>query len=304
VTGRQWLRRLLADPRTAGADPAIRAWAKVGLAQLALEHGSGSEEIGSAEAALADFAALGDVSGQLTAHTQLAALHMTTRGYDRARHHGEAALALARESGRIRDMAVAENNLTWHEIREGDVAAARARLAEVDRLASRCGEHRLRAVAVANLAELERLDGHSDEAARLGRDAIAELEDVGDPGHRRRVLATIGLALAEAGREEEAAAVLAELQLPAAQPTDGAAAVVEGALALLRGDEKRAAESFATAVTAYDGSHDPRDTVEALVGLIRSTPEAERRAEAMQQLDELCRASGITLLPREKALLG
>ncbi|MGW4941081.1 ATP-binding protein [Actinoplanes sp. NPDC004185] len=305
VTGRQWLRRLLADPRTADADLLVRAWAKVGLAQLALEHGSGTEEIGSAEAALADFAALGDVPGQLTAHTQLAALWMTAGGYERARGHGAAALELARSSGHTRDMAVAENNLTWHEIREGDLGAARDRLAEVDRLASRCGEHRLRAVAAANLAEVERLDGRFEQAARLGRDAMAELEDVGDPGHRRRVLATVGLALAESGRVAEALDVLAELRGPEPQaPADGPAAIVEAAIALRQGEEKRAAESFAAAAEAYAGGHDPRDTVEALVGLVRSTPDAERRQEAVARLAAICRTGGITLLPRERDLLG
>lgn len=305
VTGRQWLRRLLADPRTADADQLVRAWAKVGLAQLALEHGSGGEEIGSADAALADFIALGDVPGQLTAHTQLAALWMTAGGYERARRHGAAALDLARASSRIRDMAVAENNLTWHEIREGDLSAARSRLAEVDRLASRCGEHRLRAVAVANLAEVERLDGRFDDAARLGRDAIVELEEVGDPGHRRRVLATVGLALADSGRVTEAVAVLAELRGPDPHPpADGPAAIVEAAIALRRGEEKRAAELFAAAVAAYAGGHDPRDTVEALVGVVRSAPEADRRREAVAHLATLCRTGGITLLPRERDLLG
>jgi predicted ATPase/transcriptional regulator with XRE-family HTH domain len=305
VTGRQWLRRLLADPRTADADPSVRAWAKVGLAQLALEHGSGAEEIDSAEAALIDFIALGDVSGQLTAHTQLAALWMTSGGYERARRHGAAALELARSDARTRDMAVAENNLAWHEIREGDLSAARDRLAEVDRLASRCGEHRLRAVAVANLAEVERLDGRFDEAARLGRDALVELEDVGDPGHRRRVLATVGLALAESGRVLEATAVLAELGAsdPRA-PADGPAAVVEAAIALRQGEEKRAAELFTAAAAAYAGGHDPRDTVEALVGVLRSSPQAERRQEAVERLAGLCLTGGVTLLRRERELLG
>ncbi|MEV6599054.1 helix-turn-helix domain-containing protein [Actinoplanes sp. NPDC051346] len=304
VTGRQWLRRLVEDPRTADADPAIRAWAQVGLAQLALEHGSGAEELGSAQAALAEFTVLGDVPGQLTAHSQLAALWMTAHGYDRARAHGEEALALARRSGRLRDMAVAENNLTWHEIREGNLPAARRRLAEVDKLASRCGEHRLRAVAVANLAEVERLDGRHEEAARLGRHAIAELEDVGDPGHRRRVLATIGLALAAAGRARETEGVLAELRpSDAGVPPDGPAAVVEGALVLLRGDERKAAELFETAAAAYEGGHDPRDMVEALVGLIRCTRETEQRAKLVHRLHEMCRTSGIALLPRDRKLI-
>ncbi|MFI5495421.1 ATP-binding protein [Actinoplanes sp. NPDC051859] len=304
-TGRQWLRRLLADPRTEDAEPVLRAWAKLGLAQLALEHGAGAEEIGSAQVALTEFTALGDVAGQLTAHTLLAALWMTAHGYERARGHGEAALDLARRSGRLRDQAVAENNLTWHEIREGNLPAARLRLSQVDRLASRCGEHRLRAVAVANLAEVERLDGRFEEAARLGRHAIAELADVGDPGHRRRVLATIGLSLAAAGRLRETENVLAELRPPdAVVPADGPAAVVAGALALLRGDERRAADYYEIAAAAYEGGHDPRDTVEALVGLIRCAREDERRTELVQRLSQMCRASGIALLPRDRHLLG
>ncbi|AGL13548.1 helix-turn-helix domain-containing protein [Actinoplanes sp. N902-109] len=303
VTGRHWLRRLLADPRTADADPIVRAWAKVGLAQLALEHGSGAEEIGSAEAALADFRELDDIDGQLTAHTQLTALWMTARSYDNARGHGEAALALATADHRIRDMAVAENNLTWHEIRRGDLPAARNRLARADRLATRCGEHRLRAVAAANLAEVERLDGNFAEAARLGRHAIAELEDVGDPGHRRRVLATVGQALAGAGRDSEAEAVLAELRTADGGAPDGPAAIVAAALALSRGEHKRAAESYAEAVTAFAGEYDPRDVIEALIGLVRSTPDGDERAAALHRLTDICRTGGITLLPRELASL-
>ena len=306
VSGRQWLRRLLDDPRTADADPAVRAWAGIGLAQLALEHGAGAEEIGAATAALAAFERLGRIDGQLTAHTLLAALWMTTGGYDRARWHGETALHLARSSGRIRDMAIAENNLTWYEIREGDLAAARRRLAAADRLAVRSGEHRLHAVTVANLAEVARLDGHPDEAERLGRRAIADLEALGDPGHRRRVLATVGLALADAGRLEAADEVLRELRRPedAEIPPDGPAAIVEAAIAFRRGEDKRAADGYARAAEAYAGGHDPRDVVEALIGLVASTPDRDQREAARRRLAELCRATGIRLVRRERALLG
>src|SRR4051812_7346216 len=304
VSGRQWLRRLLDDPRPADADPRVRAWAKVGLAQLALEHGAGAEEIGSALAAVEEFERLDSVAGLLTAHTQLAALWMTTGGYDEARRHGEAALALARRSGKARDMAVAENNLTWHEIREGDLDAARRRLAAVDDLASQCGEDRLRAVALANLAEGARLDGRPDEAERLGRSAMVELERIGDPNHRRRLLATIGLALAESGRVKAALEVLERLRLPEDQPADGSAVVVEASIAVQLGEQKRAAECYARAAEAYGGAHDPRDVVEALVGLIASTPDLEERAQAVQRLAVLCRAGGITLVPRERDQLG
>jgi tetratricopeptide (TPR) repeat protein len=303
VTGRQWLRRLLDDPRTGDADAAVRAWARVGLGQLALEHGAGAEEIGSAEAALTAFESLGSVSGQLTARTLLATLWMTTGNHDEARRHGAVALDLARRSGRIRDVAVAENNLTWHEIREGDLSAARRRLMTVDRLANRCGEHRLRAVAVANLAEVARLDGRFDEAHRLGRRAMAALADVGDPNHRRRLLATIGLALAETDRLEEAGEVLAELRTPTGAAEDGPAAIVDGAIAFRRGDHARAAACFASAADRYDGGHDPRDVVEALVRLIACTSDAEPRRAAVQRLDRLCQSGGITLLPPERRLL-
>jgi tetratricopeptide (TPR) repeat protein len=282
----------------------VRAWAKVGMAQLALEHGAGAEEIESVEAAVAEFEHLGSAPGQSTAHTLLASLWMTTGGYDAARRHGEAALALAQRSGKIRDMAVAENNLTWHEIREGDLNAARRRLASVDELARDCGEDRLRAVALANLAEVARLDGRPDEAQRLGRRAMVELERIGDPNHRRRLLATIGLALAEGGRLTEAEEVLARLRVSDDITPDGPAAVVEAAIAVRRGEQKRAAEFFGRAADAYDGAHDPRDVVEALVGLIASTPSPEERTAAVRRLAELCRSGGITLLPREQTKLG
>ncbi|GIE96403.1 ATP-binding protein [Paractinoplanes rishiriensis] len=304
VSGRQWLRRLLDDPRTADADPATRAWAKVGLAQLALEHGAGAEEIGSATAAVAEFELLGSVTGQRTAHTLLASLWMTTAGYDEARRHGEAALVLARRTGRPRDVAVAENNLTWHEVREGDLEAARRRLAAVDELAGQSGEERLRAVARANLAEVARLDGRPDEAERLARVALAELDRVGDPNQRRRLLATLGLALAESGRVPAAREVLERLRMPTELPPDGPAAVVEAAIALREGEQKHAAECFARAAEAYDGAHDPRDVVEALVGLIVSTPVTDDRGVAVRRLADLCRSGGITLLIRDRDRLG
>jgi hypothetical protein len=79
---------------------------------------------------------------------------------------------------------------------------------------------------------------------------------------------------------------------------------VEGAIALRRGEQKRAAESFARAADAYEGGHDPRDVVGALVGFIASTPDPDARAAAVRRLAHLCRSGGITLLPWERTLLG
>jgi hypothetical protein len=163
----------------------------------------------------------------------------------------------------------------------------------------------LRTLAQANLAEVARLDGQLEEAERLGRSAMIGLAGLGDPGHRRRLLATIGLALADSGRVGEATSVLEQLgpgEEDGAQ--DGPAAVVEAAIALRRGETKRAAENFARAAEAYDGTHDPRDVVEALVGLIISTPDPDQRAAAVSRLGKMCRSGGIVLLARERERLG
>jgi predicted ATPase/transcriptional regulator with XRE-family HTH domain len=310
VPGRQWLRRLLDDPRTADVDPAVRAWAKAGAAQLALEHGAGRAELASAEEALEEFQHLGNVTGELATRSLLCGLWMTVGGYDEARHHGEAMLALATGTGRTRDMTVAQNNLTWHEIRVGDLAAARRRLAAVDRLAAQCGEDRLRALARANVAEVDRLDGRYANAETLGRQVIPVLEELGDPGHRRRVLTTIGLALAQGGRIAEAEVVVAELRETGAgraegSPGDeGACAWIEAHLALRRGDRAAAAELFTVAAHAYAGRHDLRDVAEALVGLVAAAGDRASRDRALDWLASVCREGGITLLPNERAMLG
>lgn len=322
VVGRHWLRRLLDDPRTADADPVVRAWAKLGVAQLALEHNAGAEERDSAESALRDFHRRGDVPGEVAARTLLCRLWTTTGEYDRAHREGEEVLALAIRHRRIRDIAGAQNNLVWHEIRIGDLPAARRRLAAVDRLAAQSGEDRLRALAAANLAEVARLDGRYEEAERLGRRAIPVLAALGDPGHRRRALTSVGLALAQAGRLTEATAVQAELRMLAGggqgpeperggsarlagmSAEDPACAVLEATIALHRGERERAAEWFRLAAQLFDGGHDLRDVVVALIGLAASTDEPEQRAAVVERLTALCRRGGITLLPDELDLLG
>jgi predicted ATPase/transcriptional regulator with XRE-family HTH domain len=337
VAGRQWLRRLLDDPRTVDADPAVRAWAQVGVAQLAAEHGAGPQELPAAQGALREFQRLGDVTGELAARSVLCALWMAVGGYDEARRHSEAVLALATRTARVRDMAVAQNNLTWHEIRVGDLRAARRRLAAVEQLSVQCGEERLRALARANLAEVARLDGRYADAVTLGRQALAVLAGVGDPSHRRRVLGTIGLALAQDGRLKQAAAALTELRAGAesglpdvsgasagragvgdpverpdhssagderlAPADDGVCASIEATIALRRGDRYLAAEWFAVAAQAYAGVRDLRDVAEALVGLIAATDEPTGRTAMVDWLAQVCREGGITLLARERAMI-
>ncbi|MFI5841011.1 ATP-binding protein [Catenuloplanes sp. NPDC051500] len=314
VVGRHWLRRLLADPRTQDADPRTRAWAQIGLGRLALEHGAGAEEVPAVTGALTEFQRLADAAGELAARNLLCALWMTNGGFDEARRHGEVALTLATRLGRARDMTVAQNNLTWHEIRVGDLRAARRRLAKVDRLSAQQGDDRLRALAMANLAEVSRLDGRYAEAQSLGRRAVEVLERLGDPGHRRRVLGTIGIAAAQDGDTETAAGVLADLRGPLSVPDDpderrpavigGQIAMIEAYLALGRGERELAAEWFSEAADSHAGGHDLRDVAEALVGVAASTEDAMQRAPVLTRLAEVCKLGGITLLPAERERAG
>ncbi|MEO3775814.1 helix-turn-helix domain-containing protein [Micromonospora sp. B11E3] len=277
VVGRQWLRRLLADPRTADVDPGQRAWAALGAARLAAEHGAAGQELPAARAAWAAFHRAGDVSGELAARTVLCALLTATGAYDEAREQATAALALATRNGRVRDMAVAQGELARHQLRVGDLPAARRRLAAMDRLAAQCGERRLRVLARADLAEVTRLEGRYADAVEQGRRVASALAELGDLGHRRRVLGTVGLALAQDGRPDEAVQVLADLRCysegedppgrawlgrsrtvrpePVGQrhgdlQQDGICALIEAYVALHRGDRELAAEWFAAAAEA------------------------------------------------------
>jgi predicted ATPase/transcriptional regulator with XRE-family HTH domain len=300
--GRVWLRGLLADPRNAEADERARAWAELGAATLAIEHGEGVAELAAARLALGTFARLGDVSGELAAHSCLSMLWQAVGGIDDARRHGEALLALATRSGRAREIVVAHNNLTWHEIRVGELGAAARRLEAVVGLAAEVDDTRLTALALANLAEVARLDRRYAVAVGTARRAVALLADVGDPGHRVRVLGTVGLALAEAGELAEAEAIRAALA-EAGQAADGYLALIGGYLARARGERAQAAKLFEAAAASLLGHHDSRDVLEALVGVAASTDDPAARGSVLAQVEELCRRGGLTLLPRDLAML-
>jgi tetratricopeptide (TPR) repeat protein len=238
-------------------------------------------------------------------------VHQATGAYEDARRHGEASLALATRTGRVRDMAVAQHNLIWHDTRVADLAAAQRRLAAVDRLSARSGEHKLRALARANLAEVLRLDGRFDESVRVGLQAAELLADVGHPGERRRLLGLIGLAYALAGRLEEAEKALTDIrtllpeeagaEIPAADPEeDWDCAMIEATLAWQRGQRTLAASWYAAAARQTDGLTDQRDMAEALVGLAVTSDDP---ASALARLRELQESTGIVLTERERLLL-
>jgi predicted ATPase/transcriptional regulator with XRE-family HTH domain len=326
VAGRHWLRRLLADPRTAGADPAVRAWAMVGLARLAYEHGEGAAERPAAEVALATFRRLADLGGELAAAQVLSVVCLANGRYDEAREHSLSVLAVANRHGRSRDAAAAQLGLTWHEVRVGDLAAARRRLAAADRLAAQSGDRRLRVLATAYAAELARLAGRYEVAVDTGRRAMARLDEVGDPGHRRRVLATVGQALAALDRVADAERVLARLRAddqarpgitaavadPRPAPAEGLCAAIEARLALARGDRVMAAEWFAAAAAAFragQAGQDRRDLLEALAelaGCLADLPPGElgSREQVLAELSRTRVEGGFVLLARERALTG
>jgi predicted ATPase/transcriptional regulator with XRE-family HTH domain len=280
VAGRRWLRRLLDDPRTAAADPMMRAWAMVGLARLAHEHGAGAEERPAAELALAEFRRLDDRPGELAARKVLSLVCLADGRYDEAQQHCLAVLTVATRHGRTRDAAVAQLGLTWHEIRGGDLAAAHRRLAATDRLAAQAGDRRLRLLATAYSAEVARLAGRYEESITIGRRVLARLDELGDRSHRLRALATVGQALAAQGRVPDAERVLARLRADAppaagldpmagaswlpqvpgsvqAGPGRGAAeamvAAIEARLATARGEPVVAAEWWSAAAAALRG---------------------------------------------------
>jgi predicted ATPase len=298
--GRAWLRRLLADPRNNESDPGVRAWAQLGAATLAIEHGEGLVELAMARQALETFRRLGDTNGELAAHNCLSMLWQAIGGYDDARHHGEAMLDLATGSGRAREILVAHNNLSWHDIRVGDLAAASRRLETVVRLAD---DARLQAMALADLAEVARLDGRYAYAVETGRRAVTLLAEVGDPGHRVRAQGTVGLALAESGAGSEAEAIRAALA-DVGPVAEGTRAMIGGYLARAGGERAYAVKLFEAAAAALLGHHDARDVVEALVGVAASTDDRAARGSILAQLDEMCRRGGLVLLPRDRALLG
>jgi transcriptional regulator with XRE-family HTH domain/tetratricopeptide (TPR) repeat protein len=304
LPGRQWLRRLLDDPGTADADPAVRAWAMVGLARLALAGGVSGAEQATAEAALAEFRRLRDIGGELAAASVLSAVCRAAGRYEEARAHAAAALGVATRHGRTRDAATAQISLAWHEVRRADLVAARRRLAVADRLAARAREHRLRMVIAAQLAEVGRLEGRYEEAVATGRRALAGLRELGDPRRRWRVLGTVSRSLVGLGRLAEAEQALAELcesepsgWVPAAR---GVCAAAEAQLAAARGDRSRAVERWAAAAEAFRAGDERRELVESLVELAGW---AERPGPVLAELERVCRAGGFLLLARERAVV-
>jgi predicted ATPase/transcriptional regulator with XRE-family HTH domain len=307
VAGRGWLSRLLDDPRTAAADPLTRAWAQMWLAALGAGHGDGDAHRPGAEAALALFRRRGEVDGELAAYTALSAVCLTAGRPDEARSFTAEALAVATRHGRTREAAEAAAELARHHVRSGDLAGARRQLVGAGRLVSRSGVS-LPAVTDSVLAEVARLEGRYEDAVEIGRRVLARSAELGEPGHRLRVLGTVGQALAASGQVAGARQILVTLRSAAgAAPsaaTDAVCALIEARLALRDGDREGAAEWFALAAESLRGSPGDRAVVEALVGVVSCTARPCQRRSAVDELEQVLRKGGPALLPAERRLLG
>ena len=96
------------------------AWAALGVARLAAEHGAGAEEL--SDGAVRRWTPSGRPAtspGSWRRAHVLGTLLISVGRHDEAREQAEAVLRLAARNGRTRDLAVAQNSLAWHEIRDG-----------------------------------------------------------------------------------------------------------------------------------------------------------------------------------------
>ncbi|GIG58032.1 XRE family transcriptional regulator [Longispora fulva] len=305
--GEAVLTGLLADPRVADVDRLTWAWATLGVVMLAHEPGRASAGLPTLEAAIAVFVEAGDPAGELQAHGMAAGVCQALGDHAGAYHHAHAAVGVAQRTGRPRDAVVAQNNLFWHDIRAGDLAAGRSRLEAAERLARQIEDARLIVIVRINLAEVARLDMRYPDAILIARQAMPLLVDLGEPGLHLRLLCTAALAYAQDGRLADAVAVLADLRARPGYETNravrGLCTSVEGYVALHRGDRVLAALRFAAAVEQLTEQHDARDALEALVGLAVSTDDAAERSDALTRLERLRTVLAMNLVPREQQAL-
>ncbi|NUO61095.1 MAG: hypothetical protein HOV71_12410, partial [Hamadaea sp.] len=60
---------------------------------------------------------------------------------------------------------------------------------------------------------------------------------------------------------------------------------------------------YAAAADAYEGGHDLRDVVQALVGLVAASDDPAERQRARDRIAALLKTSGMVLTERERAVL-
>ena len=210
--------------------------------------------------------------------------------YAEAQQYLEESLAVAREIGDHRRVAVVLQPLGMAYHGQGDLKTARRYLEEALASAHSLGEPRELAAATNALAQLHRVEGSLDEAESLYLKALALARDLGD--RETTAVGLLNLAIVAIGRAQAARAALMLIDVLAIAREIGSRYAgqslleVTAGLAALRAEWKHAARFYgaAEAQAGHTGIHrDPSDAafLEPLVAKMRAAlgPEAFAAAE-------------------------
>ena len=171
--------------------------------------------------------------------------------YTAALRYLEESLAIARELGDERSVAVALQPMGMAYLGLGDVPNARRLLEEALELAEKRGEQREVAAAGNQLAQLLRVEGDLDRAATLYTRVLEIMRGLQD--HESIAIILLNLAMVAIGRYDAAGARVMLLEVSAIAGETGSKAVsqslldVSAGLAVLHGDWERAARFYGAA---------------------------------------------------------
>lgn len=248
ASGRRLLASLLAG--AAGTDEEVVARAQCAAALLAAENGDYRDAVARANRA--------------------------KHAFERHRLRAEAALAAT-------VIGSAERYL-------GDIAAARAAFSEALALRRELGDARGVAVSLNNVALLALDSEDYKSAEDLFEESLTLKRRLGDPLSVGIGLSNLATVLVRTGKEVQAEKILAEADELAGQlcnlQLSGSIAANRGDLAAGRGDWELAAEHYAAAAASQRAGGHAHDVVVALVGLGVALHHLERPEEALRSLRE------------------
>lgn len=180
----------------------------------------------------------------------------------------------------------------------GDIAAAREAFGEALALRRELGDERGVAVSLNNLALLALDSEDYKSSEELFEESIALKRRLGDPLSVGIGLSNLATVLVRTGKETEAAQTLAEADELAGRLGNlqliGSIAANRGDLAARRGKWEAAAEHYAAAVESQRAGGHAHDVVVALVGLGLALHHLERPEEALRSLREAELVAGET----------
>ncbi|WP_161973223.1 tetratricopeptide repeat protein [Halostella litorea] len=260
-----------------------------------------------------------DPRHEVGALNSLAWVAMTDDDYERAQEHLDEALAVAEDLGPCGDYSDTLYYLARLERSRGDLASAEERLTETIALDRAIGNRQNISSSLKLLAEIAAKQGGDDRAERYYRRSIELKREVGDRPGLAKALYGYG-DLVRSGGDTDAAERAFERSLELAQENnmrrhEGRVLGGLGRLALDRADLDAAADRFrdqraihadlgyrrgvadATAglgdvATERDALERARERYRESVGEYREVGDRRRAAERMDDLIEVCRATG------------